>query len=264
MAPMRLDLTLTLVLALAAPACVGGGGDDAPPSASPSPTTSVTGSPSASASASPSASPTINPSPGVVKLPADAPRTVEDPEATALIAAGDLTPLAPPGALIGASDVRVATDASFDQVAFVWSRGDDPFSNEQGFVIWQRLADTSVWKAVFAFTDAPSKEVLGISLHVGDATGDGVEDILTFEAKGGSGNCGTWRVNRQGPGIAEQIFQREKCDTVISIIDAALQVREALYETGDAHCCPSAIRTATLEWDGERFVETDADVEPTT
>jgi hypothetical protein len=52
---------------------------------------------------------------------------------------------------------------------------------------------------------------------------------------------------------AEQIWNRTTCDTQVRPADGDLVVREAVFETGDAHCCPSAFRTTTLRWNGETW-----------
>jgi hypothetical protein len=245
-------------LALALVACDGGRTEASPtPPVSPSPTAttpSPTLSPSASPSASPSSSPTASPTPALeLGLPADAPTEVSDPAALTAIAAGDLTALAPPGATV----VHTATlGTTGDRVALTWRRGDDPFAAEQGFVEWRLVDVGSTWHAVAAFTDRPRRGVLGIDLDTGDLTADGVPDALTLEQQGGSGACGTWRVIVSTPDAATEAFRRTACDTEIRIDGSTLALREAVFGPDDPHCCPSVMRYATLEWDGEAFVET--------
>ena len=247
MACMRRLLVFALAL-LVLPAC-----EEAPGDPTPTPGTAATGSPTGltapSSSLTPTPTPEPSPSPADVKLPADAPRSVDEPAAVASIAAGDLTPLAPPGAEIGFREVRADP---FEEVTFTWRRGDDPFAQEQGFAVWQRSDQT--WAAVYAFTDKPSKGVLGISTQVGELTGDDVYEYLTFEQTGGSGACGTWRVIASSPGLAREVFRRTTCDTDIRIVNGLLEMREAVYEPEDPHCCPSAFLTSRFEWDGEAFV----------
>lgn len=247
---MRRLLVLALAL-LALSACDGSRQEPTPTPVSGTSGSTGSAPPSSSSSVTPTASPTPEPSPpsASVKLPADAPRTVDDPAAIALVHAGDLTPLVPPGATVGFRESR--TD-QFAEVAFTWRRGDDPFAQEQGFVIWQR--SLQAWAAVYAFTDKPAEGVLGISVQVGELTDDGVDEYLTFEQTGGSGACGTWRVITSSPGRPQEVFDRTACDTDVRIVNGALEVREAVYEPGDPHCCPSAFLTSTFEWDGEAFV----------
>jgi hypothetical protein len=64
-------------------------------------------------------------------------------------------------------------------------------------------------------------------------------------------------------GDAAQVFRRSGCDTTIEPAgDGTLSMREAVFEPGDSHCCPSAFRTTTLEWDGSAFVATDVRESP--
>ena len=182
---------------------------------------------------------------------------MEDPEAVALIAAGDLGPLAPPGADVGFSQAQTEP---FDQIALAWRRGDNPFAAEQGFVLWQPF--DQVWAAVYAFTASPDEGVLGISVETGELTGDGADEYLTFEQTGGSGACGRWRVISPSPGTALEVFDRTTCDTEIRIAGSALEMREAIFGPNDPHCCPKAFRTSTFTWDGEGFTLTSSVREP--
>jgi hypothetical protein len=245
-----------LALGVLAAACDGASGSDASPSAPVSSSASPSPSPSVSASGAPSASPTPQPS---LQLPPDGPSAVGEPEDVARITAGDFAALVPPDAEIG---FREALDDPIDQIALAWRRGADPFASEHGFVIWQAFDDPPMWRAVYAFTDKPAKGVLGVSVESGDLTGDGVPDLLTREDVGGSGACAIWRVVVPTTGNAGEVLRRTACDTEIMIAGDALSTREAVYEPNDAHCCPSALRYATLEWDGERFVVTSENVEP--
>ncbi len=122
--------------------------------------------------------------------------------------------------------------------------------------------DDAGWRAVYAFTDRPSAGVLGIRVVPADLTGDGVDDLLTEEQRGGSGACATWRVIASAAGGAAEIYRREGCDTEISAVDGALEIREAVFEPGDPHCCPTAYRTTVLEWDGQAWAEVSTEVEP--
>lgn len=251
---------LTL-LALAAAACSDGG----EPTASPSPTRTTEPLPSptpepSEPSSSPSASPTPWFVPDSVRVPADAPTTLDDPAAIDAVETGDLAPLAPPGAEVTRSAVLVAADDLADQLALTWRRGDDPFSAEHGFVVWQRFPDDPTWRALYAFTDRPRKGVLGIRLDADDLNRDATLDALTFEQQGGTGACGIWRVIVSTPGAAVEVLRRSTCDTEIRIARGGLSVREAVYEPDDPHCCPSHIRNSRLEWDGETFVEVSSEL----
>ncbi len=259
----RLGLPV-LLLAVAATACDGGSATD--PSPSPTGPTdtaspSSSGSPSASPPASPSPTPSPEPEPDV-RLPADAPASLDDGVVRAAIASGVFTPLAPPGAQVGATEVAgPASDPN--ELAFTWRRGEDPFASEHGFEIWRRAGDGAEWRVVYAFTDRQRTGVLGVSFQTADLTGDALVDRLTLEDLGGSGACGIYRVVSSTPDDAAEVFSRQVCDTEIFVSGGSLTVREAVYEPDDPHCCPSAFRTSTLEWDGRAFVETSSTVEPT-
>jgi hypothetical protein len=246
-------LALASVLVLAA--CDGGAFDG--------PTSSPTGPPPGSPTASPtgptgSRSPTASPIPRPIP-PAWAAPIEED------LAPAELPDeaLVPPGATLTArAELPAAGDAP-DQVAVAYVLGDDPFAAEHGVAVWQRFPEPPAWSVVYAFVDPPEEGVLGIRLRSGDLTGDGHAEVLTFEDRGGSGGCGTWTVVSGGAADTVRIFKRDTCDAEYRIAGATLVLREAIYEPDDPHCCPSAFRTATLEWNGERFVVTDEVVEET-
>jgi hypothetical protein len=191
----------------------------------------------------------------VIDLPPDAPTTFDG----AVTADGPFEPLVPPGAgVVGAWFQQPDEDRAFASV--IWERGDDPFARELGFVLWERFPDG--WRVTHAFTEPPAEGLLGIQLGTGDVTGDGVDDSLTIESIGGSGACAVWRVIAPFPGGATQALKRRTCDAALAIVDGHLELREAVFEPGDSHCCPSSFRTTTLTWDGESFVETAVREEP--
>jgi hypothetical protein len=104
--------------------------------------------------------------------------------------------------------------------------------------------------------------VLGIRLRSGDLTGDGYRDLLAFEETGGSGACGVWRVFAAVDGTLRELLRRRTCDTDISLARGGLQVTAAVFEPGDAHCCPSALRQLTLRWDGSRWRREEVELIP--
>ena len=227
-------------------------------SASASPPTSSSGSRSVTAPASPSSEATPEPD---LQLPADAPTVVEDPADVERISAGDLSPLVPPRADITFTAVQTTPHDPLDQLAIAWRRGSDPFASTNGFVVWQRF-EGPTWRALYAYTDRPGTGVLGITIEPGDVTGDGVADLLTNEQTGGTGVCGRWRVVASQSGAATEIFSRDTCDTEVAIAGGELRIREAVYEAGDPHCCPSAFRVTTLGWNGREWRETSSEVQP--
>lgn len=260
-APLALAL-----LALVAAACSDGGEPPTSPSPtgtsgpSPSPTPQPTEPFTPSSSPSPSPSPAPWTVPDSVRVPADAPTTLDHPARVAAVETGDLRPLAPPGAEVIDEAVLIGEDDRAEQLALTWRRGDDPFSAEHGFVVWQRFTDDPAWRAVYAFTDRPRKGVLGVRLDADDLTRDATLDALTFEQQGGTGACGIWRVVLSTPGAADEAFRRSTCDTEIRIARGGLSVREAVFESDDPHCCPSHIRNSRLEWDGETFVQVSSEL----
>lgn len=259
-------LPLAVILGLALTACVDDdeapiGSTAIPPSASGS--GSDTRTPPSSGPPGETTSPSPLPEPDL-QLPADAPTSVDDQADVALIEAGDHSVLIPPGAE-GTIAYRQARPADpIDQIAVAWRRGSDPFATEVGLVVWQRFEDDpeAGWRAVYAFTNRPSAGVLGIRVVPADLTADGIGDLLTEEQRGGSGACATWRVIASGDGGATEIFRRDACDTEITSVDGSLEIRAAVYEPGDPHCCPSAYRTTVLVWDGRAWAKVSSEVEP--
>jgi hypothetical protein len=141
-----------------------------------------------------------------------------------------------------------AYGAQFTLIAFA-APSDDPFRQERGLVVWRRFDDAPPWRAVLGLSDPADAGVLGINALIGDATGDGSPDAITFEDTGGSGACGTWRVLDLAAN--SQVFKKSTCDTTIDLSTdpVGLVVREAIFDTGDSHCCPSATKISVLTFD---------------
>jgi hypothetical protein len=249
--------------ALAGAACSGSGEPVASPPATTRTTTSETTQTPSSTPTTPS--PSASPSPAVepdVRLPEGMPAIVDDATDLALIAAGDFSALVPPGASSANASVLVTPEDPIDQITLTWL-DEEPSGRRTGLVVWQRFADPPIWRAVYAFTDAPRKGVFGIRVDAGDVTGDRTPDLLSFEDVGGSGACGAYRVIASTVGDASEIFRRDTCDTEIGISRGDLRVREAIYRPDDPHCCPSAFRTTVLRWNGASWEETSSEVVPT-
>lgn len=250
----RLPVVLVLTAALAA--CDEGG-------SAPTPTTR----PSPSATAGPSE--TATPEPTLTTSPEPSPSARPIPPAWAAPIDDDLDPEALPDEALVPPDAQVTDRLTLpvasgipDGVAVAYVLGADPFAAEHGFALWQRFEEAPAWSVVLAIVDPPRKGILGIRLEAGDLTGDGHPEVLTFEDRGGTGACGTWRVIAPAAGSADEVFRRTTCDTQIRIVGDVLEVREAVYEAGDPHCCPSAFRLSTLRWNGMRFRETASRIEP--
>jgi hypothetical protein len=158
--------------------------------------------------------------------------------------------LVPPGTSV--SDVWYAeTSAGSSLLVAYVVPGSDPLRQEHGLVVWRRFpGEPEPWRPVFGLHDPPTRGVVQIQAVVGDATGDGSPDALTFEDTGGSGACGTWRVLDLAANA--RVFKQKACDTTIDLSTdpVGLIVREAVFEEGDAHCCPSATRTSLLVLEG--------------
>src|SRR5687767_14337430 len=240
-------LPVVLVLAAALAACEESGTTTTPtPRPSPNATTgpTATGTPEPTPSSSPEPSPIPRPIPPAWAAPID---ENLDPEALPDEA------LVPPDARLTGRLTLPGASGIPDGVAVAYVLGDDPFAAEHGFALWQRFEEAPPWSVVFAFVDPPREGILGIRMEASDLTGDGHPDVLSFEDRGGTGACGTWRVIAPATGAASEVFRRTTCDTQIRIAGDVLEVREAVYEPGDPHCCPSAFRLSTLRWNGTRF-----------
>jgi hypothetical protein len=243
----RLPVVFVLVAALAA---CDEGGTAATPTARPSPSAttgpSETATPVPTLTTSPEPSPSPRPIPPAWAAPLDDDLDPEELPVDALV---------PPDAELTDRLTLPAASGIPDGVAVAYVLGADPFAAEHGFALWQRFEEAPAWSVVFAFVDPPREGILGIRLEAGDLTGDGHPEVLTFEDRGGTGACGTWRVIAPAAGAASEVFRRTTCDTQIRIVGDVLEVREAVFEPGDPHCCPSAFRLSTLRWNGLRFRE---------
>lgn len=129
---------------------------------------------------------------------------------------------------------------------------DDPFSRPRGVRMWQRLQGVG-WLLLFEHNLGANSGVLSIEASTVDVTGDGVDDSIVFERSGGSGDCGTWLVldpERTGDPV---VYENERCDGRIdsSVDPVGLELTEAVFAPGDAHCCPSRIRTTILTYAGD-------------
>jgi hypothetical protein len=76
-----------------------------------------------------------------------------------------------------------------------------------------------------------------------------------FENTGGSGACGTWSVLVLSPAGDDRTYSKDLCDASVELSADPVGIRlvESVYGPGDPHCCPSALRTSILEWNGSRW-----------
>lgn len=250
---MRRVRPVPLVLLLGALALTGCGGREVRLPPGPSPSNPLTSSPTPTGGPTPSPSASLAPAPRAdLQLPRDAPTVLAERVDVADLAETGYAMLLPPGA--GLLQART-TEGTPARIALAWYRGEDPFARQSGLVIWQRFPDPPPWRAVFAFTDRPGDQVLGIALEQEDLTGDAVPDLLVREDTGGTGACARWRVVVSLAGGAEEAWRHEACDTSVDVSRGRLVLREAIYGPEDPHCCPSALRLRTLAFDGTTFVE---------
>jgi hypothetical protein len=251
---MRRTIWAAALVVLAA-ACTSG--PEPLPSTSSSPTSSTAPPSSGSPTVVPSAGPSVAPT----GIPPGTPGSYDE----------DVSPDAiPPDALVppgtSVTDVWYADTLVADVILVAYVEpGTDPFRREHGLVVWRRFPDQpDPWRPVFGLHDPAERGVLAIRAVIGDASDDGSPDALTFEDIGGSGACGTWRVIDLGANV--QVFKRKTCDTMIELSTdpVGLSIREAVYGAGDAHCCPSAMRTTILTFDpGDGWTVASTDVDPT-
>lgn len=150
-------------------------------------------------------------------------------------------------------------------VLVAWSEdGPDFASLPRGFATWRRYASSPHWRVDLVERHDAEDGVLEIQASTTDVSGDGSDDALVFEGLGGSGACGRWLVVDLGAGRIT--FRRRLCDGTIEPAppgEPGLVVTESVFEVGDAHCCPSAIRRTTLRWTGGRWRVADREVTPT-
>jgi hypothetical protein len=150
-------------------------------------------------------------------------------------------------------------------VLIAWVEPGSDFSRlPRGFAVWGRHPSKPHWRADLVVRHDPEDGIQEIQITTADVTGDRSDDAVVFEGIGGSGGCGEWSVLDLTR--LEEIFRRELCDGRIEpgpLGSPALILTESVYREGDAHCCPSAVRTTTLVWKGRAWRVTDKTVAET-
>jgi hypothetical protein len=193
--------------------------------------TTPSATPPAVASSMPSLPPGLPPSFGDDVGPGDVP-------AAALIPLG--------------AEVTGSWDASTsvgEAIVVAWSLpGPDPFRLDRGIAAWRHLDDGGApWRPVWGQAFPARREPLqNLTADVADVTSDGSADAVVSAEVGGSGACGSVFVVDLATG--QRIYRSAGCDRIVtpSVDPVGLSVREAVYKPGDAHCCPSAVRTTVL------------------
>ena len=198
------------------------------------------------ASTSPSDTPTASPYPS--GLPAGLPPSFGDAVGPGDVPAAALVPL----------EAQVtgswrATTSAGDAILVSWEvPGGDPFRTDRGIAAWRRFDDGGapwrpVWGRAYPSGRAP---VQNVTAQIADVTGDGSDDAVILAETGGSGSCGTTSAVDLATGAL--VYRSSGCDRTVdpNADPPGLVVREAVYRPGDAHCCPSRVRTTVLVDDG--------------
>src|SRR4051812_26155256 len=202
-----------------------------------------------SASSSPSG--TLPPSPYPSGLPAGL-----LPSSGAPVGPGDV-----PAAALVPLEAQVtgswrATTSAGDAILVSWEMpGGDPFRTDRGIAAWRRFDDGGapwrpVWGRTYPSGHAP---VQNVTAEIADVTGDGSDDAVILAETGGSGSCGATSVVDLAAGAL--VYRSKGCDRTVdpNADPPGLVVREAVYRPGDAHCCPSNVRTTVLVDDGDTW-----------
>lgn len=225
----------------------------------PSAPTPTIGTTSTSSPSPVTTSSTPVPSP-VPSLPAGLPPSFESDVPAGDVPAAALTPLRTEVT----GEWRTTTGAG-EAIVVAWQvPGDDPFRLGRGVAVWRRFDDGGFpWRPVWGAAYRPRAGVLAIDATIADVTGDGSDDALLFRSTGGSGACGTAEVVDLAAGRTR--FARDVCDARVeaSIDPPGIVLTEAVFAPGDPHCCPSAVRTTVLVWDGAAWVEDSVTQTPT-
>jgi len=142
-----------------------------------------------------------------------------------------------------------ASTSAGDAIVVAWSvPGPDPFRLDRGIAAWRRFDDGAApWRPVWGQAFPARRDPLqNLTADVADVTGDGSADAVVSAEIGGSGTCGSVLVVDLATG--DRIFRSAGCDRIVtpSADPVGLSIREAVYKAGDAHCCPSAVRTTIL------------------
>jgi len=190
--------------------------------------------------------PTTSSSTLAADLPAGVPATFPQD-----LEPADLPPaaLVPPEAeVIG---LWFARTSAGDALVVAWADPNGGPHRDGGMAAWRRFGDDPPWRAVYGTAVLAEDRVLGVRTTTADVTGDGSEDALVVQNTGGSGSCGRYRVIDLLAG--KPVWERDLCDAQVdpSATPVGLVVLEALFEEGDAHCCPSGFRRTVLTYEGE-------------
>lgn len=194
--------------------------------------------------------PTPTPSAGPMpELPAGVPTSYDEDVPSREVPSDALIP---PGTEVS-NRWMARTDGGEVIVVAYFKPSGDPFVQARGLVEWRRNEGADPpWTPVFGVAHAKDEGILGFEAVVGDATGDGSDDLLLQEATGGSGACGTWRVIDLA--AATERWTRSLCDARVDLHTdpTGIALYEAVYAPEDPHCCPSEFRTTVFVYREDR------------
>ena len=164
------------------------------------------------------------------------------------------------------------------RLVVAWATDTDGLPDRSGVFVWEPAGGSVAapgvsgdWQLAFginllggervtvgsaaAATTAPSDLARAGISDVGDVTGDGYRDLLTFEDSTGSGGCGTWRVIAAAGSSVQQVLERTTCEADLSITRGGLlRVRQAFQPPGCRSIHGCAIRTTTLRFEAGHWV----------
>lgn len=118
----------------------------------------------------------------------------------------------------------------------------------RGYLVWTHSDEAPHWSPLTGKTFEGEERPRSIDATVGDATSDGSDDVLMRADLGGSGSCSSWDlIDVAQPSLS--FHDASRCDATYSIGSdpSGLVLVENVYRPGDAHCCPSSIKTSVLE-----------------
>ncbi|HYJ60282.1 MAG TPA: hypothetical protein VE032_02325 [Actinomycetota bacterium] len=235
---MRPRHLLAPLMIMAVSACTGG---------TTSPATAGTTTSPAPAGPTTTTAPPVSPT-ALPSLPAGIPPGFEDDVDPGDVPVAALIPLR--GRVSGS---WVADTAAGPAIVVAWTMpSGDPFAAPGGVAAWRRFDDGgSPWRPVWGESWKTRDAVLGVAGEIADLTGDGSPDVLLSLGRGGSGAC--LDVRGVDPASGALVFVRDGlCDATVAPGAPGMVLTEAVYAPGDAHCCPSQLRTTELAYAGGR------------
>ena len=145
-----------------------------------------------------------------------------------------------------------ASTAAGDAIVVAWEvPGVDPIRPDRGLAVWRRFADGGApWRPVWGKAYPSRRDPLvNLTAQIADVTADGSSDAVILAESGGSGACGMSSVVDLATGA--EVYRSSGCDRTVtpSGDPIGLEIREAVYAPGDAHCCPSDVRTTVKTYD---------------